>query len=607
MSLPSFSMRAPTRLLGIIIVALGLIGHAPVARAADITLTGLRYDIGFMKLDIPRMDVRGTSLTEAELRAVLDPAAPEPAAQRLARLEAATVLMPEVKLEQRVDGSSQITIYRDVVLSDVVRGVIGRLGIASASGSAVDQASGQMNYRAGEITGEGIDLPHTATVLTGTNADPAAVALLPLYRQIAYRDYVIDLPANGGQISVGRLAVRDSKARAGKEPLVATLSAIMQLSEKQAADAGSSSGDTASDDIAILARLLPFFDHFEYGVMDAEAIKGSFKGDKEQAEFSIAAMRYSDQAQSPGFAMSNLHVASGPARLSLAEFEMRDFSFAESLRALADAIERNDLMALMTTPTRLIPKLGTIRLKGLAIEAPDTSAPGQNGQPQMFRASVKSLELGVAAQLDGIPTAIRFAAEEVAAPLPTTAQDQAVRDLIAMGIKDINLSWLADLAWQEQTERLDIRSLDFAAKDLLSATITGQLSNVSKDAFAPDAALAQMAWLSAAAQRLSLNVQNAGGLEKIVAREAAKARKTPEALRREWGTLAAIGLPAILGDSDGAKTLTSAVSRFIARPGTLAIEMNAKSPSGVGVADAISVIGAPRTLFDKITLQARAD
>jgi hypothetical protein len=119
-------------------------------------------------------------------------------------------------------------------------------------------------------------------------------------------------------------------------------------------------------------------------------------------------------------------------------------------------------------------------------------------------------------------------------------------------------------------------------------------------------ALAQVAWLSASAQRLTLNVQNFGGFEKILAREAGKANKTPDALRREWGTLAALALPAALGDSDGAKALTAAVSRFVARPGTLDVDLKARSPGGIGLADAVAVMGAPQALFDKIEVTASA-
>jgi hypothetical protein len=68
-----------------------------------------------------------------------------------------------------------------------------------------------------------------------------------------------------------------------------------------------------------------------------------------------------------------------------------------------------------------------------------------------------------------------------------------------------------------------------------------------------------------------------------------------------------VGLPAILGDSDGAKALTGAIARFVARPGTLSIDLRSRSASGIGVADAVGVMGAPTEIFEKIEVQAKAE
>ena len=70
--------------------------------------------------------------------------------------------------------------------------------------------------------------------------------------------------------------------------------------------------------------------------------------------------------------------------------------------------------------------------------------------------------------------------------------------------------------------------------------------------------------------------------------------------------MASLGLAAILGPSDAAKALTAAVSRFAARPGTLTIEASAKSASGLGLADVIT-LADPTEILDKIDLKANAE
>lgn len=593
--------------LGAVVACTVFLAGGSVVSAADLTLTNLRYDAGIIKITIPRMDVRGTLLSESELRGILDGTGPGDAVSRLSRLQADSVSMPELIMVQEVSGAgSQNMTYRDITINGITAGVIGRMRAAGIVGEMTDPAVGKMPFTIGEMTGEGVDMPLSARALTASVPDPSAVAMAPIYKSVSYRDYVINLPGDMGQISVANVVGREARARPGKEPLMTTIRGVMDMAEKQKA-AGDSKGEPSAADLVLIARMLSFLDNFEYGVMDAEGFKGNFKADKDTATFSIARMRFSDQAQQGGFAISDLKVDAGPVKVSLAEFEMRDFSYRDSLKALAAMLERGDLDAIMTGYTKLIPQLGTIRIKGFNLETPDTSQRNRRGPPEVVRASIKSMELGFGQQVDGIPTAMRFGAEEFAAALPASSREEMVRDLIAMGYKDVNLSWLADLAWQKDREQLNIKALNLSGKDMAALGFAGQLGNVTKDAFSTDTALAQVAWLSATAQRLTLTFENFGGVEKIVAREAAKAKKTPEALRREWGTLAAIGLPAVLGDSAGAKAITGAVARFVAKPGKLGIDITSRTPGGIGVADAVQAMSAPQALFDKLEVQARAE
>jgi hypothetical protein len=593
--------------LAMILAVAAALGLALVpARAADISLSSLRYDFGVISITIPKLEVRGTDLSEAQLRGILDGTGPGDAVSRVSRLQAASASIPELIMEQDIGGAKQKIVYRDITMDTITAGVISRIRAAGLSGDMSDKAAGAVQFRIGEMVAEGVDIPLSARALTGSVPVPQAVPLAPLYRTMSYRDYVMDLPLGAGQVSVARVTGREAKARPGNEPLLDAMRNVMAMAEKQTAQGGVKSEPSPAD-MVMMSRVFGFFDNFEYGVIDAEGFKGSVKTGKDSATFTIARMRFSDQPQHGGLAISDLSIDAGPAKMSLAEFEMRDFSYRDSLRALATMLERGDMAALKTEYTKLIPRLGTIRLKGLSLEAPDTSGRRRQGPPDVIRASVKTMELGFGQQVDGIPTAFRFGAEEFAAPLPASSRESAVRDLTAMGYKAVNLSWLADLAWQQDKEQLTIKALNFSGKDMAAVAFAGQLGNVSKDAFSADTALAQVAWLSATAQRLTMTFENFGGIEKIVAREAGKANKTPEALRREWGTIAAVGLPAILGDSAGAKAITAAVARFVARPGKLGIDIRSRSPDGIGVADAVQVMGAPQALFDKIDVQARAE
>jgi hypothetical protein len=364
--------------------------------------------------------------------------------------------------------------------------------------------------------------------------------------------------------------------------------------------------------MVFLGQFFGIVDNFEYGVLDMEGMTGTIGAGAERATFRLAGMRFSDQAANAGFAMRDLAVEAGPARFAIAEFEARDFSFRSSFRAASELLQSGNPRALERDWRKLIPQLGSIRIAGVDLVAPEPGAGANRRQDRPaepvapLRISARSLELGFGGQLEGVPTALRFGGEELAFSLPATSTDANIRNLRAMGITQLNLGWLADLVWRQERNTLDIQSLDFSARDLVSVKLAGRLGNVTREAFSTDAALAQVAWLQATAQQVKLSLQNSGLFEKIIENEARKARKSADQLRREWGSLSAIALPAILGDSDGAKTLAGAISRFIARPGSLEIEIASRQPSGIGLADGLAAAANPQSIFEKLDVKAAA-
>lgn len=585
-----------------------------LSQGQSVTLQDLRFDLGFGTVTIPRLEVQGTPLSEAELRAVLDPAASGDVAQRLSRLEARSARAPQVIFENTSREARSRVVYSDVVVGGVRAGVIGEVSAASASGEAGDARSVATRFRIGAMRADAVDIPAAARALTGSTPNPAQTPLVPLYRTVSYADYVMELPGGMGEVRIARVTGRDAKARPGREPLLGSIRTLMELAERQQGT-GRNAAPTSSQDMVFLGQFFGLVDNFEYGVMDMEGMTGAIGVGAERATFRLGGMRFSDQAANAGFAMRDFAVEAGPARFVIAEVEARDFSFRSSFRAASELLQSGNPRALERDWRKLIPQLGSIRIAGVDLVAPEPSAGANRRQerPQPpsepaapLRISARSLELGFGGQLEGVPTALRFGGEELAFSLPASSTDANVRNLRAMGITQLNLGWLADLVWRQDRNALDIQSLDLTARDLFSVKLSGRLGNVTREAFSTDAALAQVAWLQATAQQVKLSLQNSGLFEKIIENEARKARKSADQLRREWGSLSAIALPAILGDSEGAKTLAGAISRFIARPGSLEIDIASRQPSGIGLADGIAAANNPQSIFEKLDVKAQA-
>ena len=177
--------------------------------------------------------------------------------------------------------------------------------------------------------------------------------------------------------------------------------------------------------------------------------------------------------------------------------------------------------------------------------------------------------------------------------------------MIAMGIRSLDLSAKLDLAWEAAKNEIAIRTLSFGSAGLAQIEASGTLGNVTKDLFASDLALAQVAALGATARNLQVKLQNFGLVEKLIENEARKSKRKVEDVRQQCTMVARLGVAAILGPSDGAKSVAAAASRFVAKPGTLTVAASARSAAGLGLADIITMT-EPTEIFEKIDLKADA-
>jgi hypothetical protein len=252
-----------------------------------------------------------------------------------------------------------------------------------------------------------------------------------------------------------------------------------------------------------------------------------------------------------------------------------------------------------------MPTLGTIRLSGLAVTAPQKSRPGRPAPPPVTL-GLDSFELRTAEQFNGVPTSVALSIAGLKAPVVEGPNNPAAKDLLAMGYRNLDLSAKLDLAWDRAKSELAIRSLSLGGAGMGRFEAKGTLGNITEDLFASDMALAQVAALGATVRGLDATLQNQGLFEKLVENEARKAGRKPEDLRREYAMIASLGLSAMLGPSDAAKTLTAAVARFVARPGTLTLQARSQAAAGLGLADVIA-LRDPTEILEKIDLQAHAE
>jgi hypothetical protein len=150
-----------------------------------------------------------------------------------------------------------------------------------------------------------------------------------------------------------------------------------------------------------------------------------------------------------------------------------------------------------------------------------------------------------------------------------------------------------------------LNEVSVAGTGMGAVRLKGMLGNVSKDLFASEPAVMQAAALAVLAKNLDLTVTDQGLLDRMIAKEAKRSGRTPEAVRSEWVTAAGVGIPAALGDAPAGRTIGAAVSKFIARPTVL--HMTANAPNGLGVPEIMLFSQDPAAFLKRMDVQANVE
>jgi hypothetical protein len=218
---------------------------------------------------------------------------------------------------------------------------------------------------------------------------------------------------------------------------------------------------------------------------------------------------------------------------------------------------------------------------------------------------IGKIEMHGSELLDGMPTALNARMDGLSFDVSPTSPDDTLRTIGGLGYSRVDVGSRIDAAWKQSAQELAVNEVSVAANGMGGLKLRGLLTNVSKDLFAPEPAVAQAAALSSLVKNIDLTVTDQGLLNRMVANEAKRSGRTADGVRSEWVTAAAVGIPAALGDAPAGRTLGSAVSKFIASPKVLHITINA--PNGVGAAEVMLFSQDPQGFLKRIDVQASAD
>jgi hypothetical protein len=564
---------------------------AALAQSGDtVTLNDVKVEFEATTIVIPRLEVDAPSLSRTDLLALLHSKGSEPWAAGLARFSVRALRAAEVTVEQRNGSLRQTTVYRDVRAENVVNG---RLSQATAAGATV-QASGPddraQSGRVGRLLAEDLDLAEVARIAW----QPAGSSDAPL--RTVQGSFVAEGLAlegsDGSRVEVARIDARDIRAKPVKNGWSAALAALAPQNWTEEAQR---SRAAAAADVA---------DAFAIGSMELSGLVIGSGGDKPTA-LRIARMAYSGAIEGR---LADARIEgvdlTGPSHVEVGTVSLSEFSWESSIQGLRALAAKPPGPLQQADFKRLFPATGALRAGGIAVDVPDPKSPSPAPGGRML--AIREMEFVADRAVEGRATDARLGIAGLTFPIPAESPPEVLKPLADMGYRALDVSFTSASNWDPATGDLTVRDLSLSGQGMGGVNMTGVLGRVDKDALDPDPAVSLVALLGATAKNAQLTVSNEGLVQRLIADQAAKRGKSADELRRDLGSMAAVGVAPMLGNGPGAQAIGQALARFIAKPGKLTLSARAKDAGGLGIAD-ISALGDAASVLDRLEVTATAE
>jgi len=568
---------------------------AAFAQSADsVSLDDVRLTIGPTTYEAKRIEFAGTSSSRADIEALLSSSSTEPMESRLKRITAKQITIPEARVTQVLGKESQTTTYKNTVLKDVSGGRIASV-LIETSATQASGAKGNVLISTGRASMDDFDLPALAR-LYETKAEGASPPFTRIYGAFAIDNVEFADNETDTVFKVARIGGRDFLARPTKDSWTGTAGILTEMADRKDL--------SAEDQGRLLPAIADLLEAFQIGSMEASGIEATSKSSDSPGQVRIARIAYTGGAEGKpadvrweGFEFSDKD-----NRAKLDSLSFTGFSFRQTIEGLRNLPGKSLDNLDPTTARSLVPTLGTVKLSGFSLDGTSDD----DGKKVKVRAAFKGLELTAEKPVNAVPTNIRIGLQNFTMALPSSSTDDGIKELVALGYKNIDVSLLAAATWNEAANEIALSEVSFQGQDMGNIAVTGIIGNVGKDLFDADTAIAAVALAGARAKALDITVENKGLFERYLDKTAKEQKTKPESLRRTYAAGAAFVVPAMIGSSEQARALSQAIARFIAKPGKLTLSATPKDPSGFGIVEAV-LLPDPKAILDQLNVSAKAE
>ena len=568
---------------------------AAFAQSADsFSLDNVSFTFGSTTYEAKRIEFTGVSSSRADIEALFSSTSTEPMEARLKRISVKQITIPEARVKQTVGQEVQTTTYRNTTLTDVAQGRIAS-AVIEATGAETKRAKGSLLVGNGRAAMSELDLAALARVYEA-KADGASAPFMKIYGAFSIENVEFTDTETNVTAKIARLGGRDFMGRQTTDTWNGTLRLFTEMADRQ---------DLSSEDQArLFPALADFIDSFQIGFVEASSIQVNSRAKDSPGQARIARIAYTGgtDSQPADMRWEGFEFSDKDNRVKLDGLSLTGFSFRQTLDGLRALQGKSFDDVDPATVRSLVPTLGTLRLQGVSIDG----VTDDEGKKVKVQAGLKGFELTADKPVNAIPTNFRIGLQNLTMALPSSSTDDAIKELVALGYKNIDVSLLAAATWSEAASEIALSEVSFQGQEMGNISLTGRIGNVGRDLFNADTAIATVALVGAKAKALDLTVENKGLFERYLAKSAKEQKTTPESLRRTYAAAAAFVVPAMIGSSEQAQALSQAIARFIAKPGKLSVNATPKDPSGLGIAEAV-VLPEPKAILEKLNVSAKAE
>ena len=527
--------------------------------------------VGDTTFRIKRIDMTGTTLSNADLVALLDSKSTESAEARLKKFSAAAVIVPELLADETIAGTERHMSMSHILLANVVEGKAAA-GSAGEISFALKDEKATVNGTTGAIEATALDLAQIAHVF-GTVRTDEAEPIKSLYDAFVVHTIKVTNVTQNSTLTIAAFREVGAKARALKTNLTAASSAKPDPADPKSA--------ALFDDMA---------HSFQIGLLEIDdlAVHSEAPDGTTNVALGKASLTSFADRKIGGFGFNDFKLDGPGAKVGIGSLAVGTFVIPPSKGSTAGP-------STMAPPASL--DVGQIDVDVVSKTEKTDDKPASTTNVKFKVDHVGFTGTGVPGE---IPASSTFSLDKASFDVPP--DDGA--GFNAMGYKHVVVSSALVADYKASEQELSITKLSVDGVDMGSVDTSVRLLNVGKGLLSSDQNIQAASAVAMLVKSLDIKVKNDGLFQKAIAYKAAKDGVTIDKEREVGVDFFTNQLPLLANGNPKLKLVGSAIAAFITDPKTLHI--NVVSKAGLGIA-AMGMLGTPDLILDGLDIQASAN